>query len=242
MIAPLTYTDRAATLARAYSRANRAGDAEDVGAVDPPTPPPAPTLPFLEFVDDAPEPEGAVALPAHLLDFKINNFEEQLTRTLITEDIRREASRAQAMLCARMFYGAGSRDGRAAVLGKLAETLHTSKRTIRRRARLGMMPPEDWNPELSLAVHLMACRTSDPRAALKLAVDYGLSAKGLRQYVETLELPGKRESLADESYDSTVDPEEAGALVDKVMRQARTRGRVKSYRVRVDVVYETEAA
>jgi hypothetical protein len=233
----VTADDMDATLARAYARPTRGGYTE---LDEPPTPPLAP----LVLVEDGPDHNGPLDVPAHLLAVcKDYQGLQSAVSALTTATGARRAFGAQvAWWCARAYLEQRDKEGRDRVLGELCHTLQKGDRQVRRFIRMGrVFGPADMNPELSQAVHLVAARANDPARALAKAADNSWNAGQLLHYLTEHTPPPVKEHPVHERYDDARMLEDALALVRKAWRDAEGRGGALEWQVDLRVTYKGKA-
>jgi len=210
---------------------------------------PASALPFYGPVfaraeSTAPEPE-ADELPAWLTEYQFRDESDLLQEVVNLAEAERDSLWRQADLCALAVAKAPGRKARAAVVGRLAETLATSKKTIRRRAQLGVtFPPETRVPDRAVNLYLTALTAADPVQAIEAALSYGWSVAQLKEHIQGVENPLEKRELLDEVYQGGMpDAEQVLELVQAVLADARGLEGLVSLRVVIRAeVLNTEAA
>jgi len=233
----LTDAERDATLTRVFA-GNRGGGEPDE------RPAPVEAARVFERAETAHDLE-ADELPEWLTGLAFRDENDALQEIVNLTEAERGAIWNQADLCAWLFYRAPGRKARAAVLGRMAEHLGVSKRTVRRRASLGItFPPGVRSPERPERLYLEALRAADPLAAIEAALAFGWSVAQLREHIGGVESPLEKRALLDETYEGGApDMEQVLELVQAVLADARGLEGLVSLRVVIRAeVLNTEAA
>jgi hypothetical protein len=244
MIAPVTLTaaEQDAALAQVFAGRRGGVAAEEAEPVS--------ALPFFGPVfiraeTAAPEPE-ADDLPAWLAEYEFRDENDLLQEVVNLAEQERDSLWKQADLCALALAKAPGRKARGLVAGRLAEHLATSKKTIRRRAQLGMtFPPDTRVPDRAVNLYLAALTAADPVQAIEAALAYGWSVAQLKEHIQGVENPLEKRELLDETYEGGApDMEQVLELVQAVLADARGLDGLVSLRVviRAEVLNKEAAA
>lgn len=232
----LTDAERDATLTRVFAGNRGGGEADERPALA--------SAPLVFEAAVSPHDLDADELPEWLTGLAFRDENDALQEIVNLTEAERGAIWNQADLCAWLFYRAPGRKARAAVLGRMAEHLGVSKRTVRRRASLGVtFPPGVRSHERPERLYLEALRAADPLAAIEAALAFGWSVAQLREHIGGVENPLEKRALLDETYEGGApDMEQVLDLVSAILQDVRTMGGLVSLRVRVDAELLTPEA